>query len=298
MDGGHFDTLTRTLTAPNSRRRALATLLGGMLVPVLGLTDATAKKGKGKKGKGKKKKKKGGTPASNCPTGTSACGGACVDTHTDPDHCGECGRPCAVQAPETCGTTGQCVGATCERYGQDPYGQGLTVCKGRECDGITVSLGTSFCDGSGNCVRFGGQTCRPGRCDSATGGCTWNCALDSDCDEEGWCDAGTCRERLGDGSSCSRGRQCDTGICVAGKCCLFSCAAPNTTATCPSGSCKWTCNAGWGNCDDAFFVNGCEADLETSSAHCGGCNQPCSGPCGPNNSGTKECVGGACFCTL
>lgn len=295
MESGHFDTLTRALTASGSRRRALAALLGGMLLPVLGLTDATAKKGKGKKKK--KKKNKGRSPAGNCPTGTSACGGACVDTQTDPGHCGGCGRPCAVQPPETCGTTGLCVGAACERYGQAP-----TVCKGRVCSGSAVSLGPSFCDGRGACVRFsaGNQACKPGRCDNTTGGCTWNCALDSDCDEQGWCDdARICRAKKRYGSACTRSEECTYGNCVGEVCCESACVAANATGTCvaPGGYCSLACNAGWGNCDTTMS-NGCEADLETSPAHCGGCNQPCSGPCGPSNSGTKECVGGACFCTF
>jgi hypothetical protein len=297
MDGGHFDTLTRTLTAPNSRRRALATLLGGMLVPVLGLTDATAKNGKGKK----KKNKKGGAPSGNCPTGTTTCGGACVDTQTNSDHCGGCGRPCVVQAPETCGTTGQCVAAACERYGQDPYGQGLTVCKGPQCSGSDFSFGKSYCDGSGNCVRFtgGNRACAPGRCDGTTGECTWRCALDSDCDPRAWCsDSRWCEEWLDMGEACSRGAQCLSRNCVDGTCCGTECEPLNSAVTCPLGICKQTCHAGWGNCSGHPTASGCETDLQSHPVHCGGCNKPCSGPCGPNNSGTKECAGGACFCTL
>ena len=298
MDGGRFDTLARALTASGSRRRALAPLLGGILVSVLRLTDATAKKGKGKKGKGKKKMKKnrGGTAAGNCPAGRSACGGACVDTQTDPGHCGGCGRPCAVQAPESCGTTGQCVGATCERYGNVP-----TVCKGPVCSGSAVSLGSSYCDGNGNCVRFtgGNQACAPGVCDITTGDCTWRCALDSDCDARAWCsDFRFCEEWLAMGSACTRGAQCFSGNCVDGTCCGTECEPLNSTVTCPLGICKQTCLAGWGNCSGHPTASGCETNLETSPAHCGGCNQPCSGPCGPSNSGTKECVGGACFCTF
>lgn len=39
-----------------------------------------------------------------------------------------------------------------------------------------------------------------------------------------------------------------------------------------------TCPAGTGDCDRAGF-NGCEADLNNDSAHCGHCDQPCSGLC-------------------
>jgi hypothetical protein len=49
-----------------------------------------------------------------------------------------------------------------------------------------------------------------------------------------------------------------------------------------------TCNSGWGDCD-LNPNNGCEADLNTSAAHCGRCAVACS-----NGHGGAECVGGRC----
>jgi hypothetical protein len=38
------------------------------------------------------------------------------------------------------------------------------------------------------------------------------------------------------------------------------------------------CEVGYASCDgDA--TNGCEADLQRSFRHCGGCNRPCNGTC-------------------
>ena len=41
-----------------------------------------------------------------CPTGRSACGGACVNVQTDMRHCGACDKPCGTGA--AC-VLGQCT---------------------------------------------------------------------------------------------------------------------------------------------------------------------------------------------
>ncbi|MCK6532490.1 MAG: right-handed parallel beta-helix repeat-containing protein [Polyangiaceae bacterium] len=48
----------------------------------------------------------GTTPAPKCLTGQSACGGECVDTSSDADHCGGCGKSCS--GGESC-VAGGCV---------------------------------------------------------------------------------------------------------------------------------------------------------------------------------------------
>ncbi len=49
------------------------------------------------------------------------------------------------------------------------------------------------------------------------------------------------------------------------------------------------CEAGRGDCDDVAS-NGCEVDLNVSSAHCGRCRSPCTSPTG----GSSSCVNGTC----
>ena len=58
--------------------------------------------------------------------------------------------------------------------------------------------------------------------------------------------------------------------------CNQTCSLPNTTAhDCVNGNCTVvTCSAGYDNCD-ANHSNGCEANLNTNSSHCGACNNNC-----------------------
>jgi hypothetical protein len=67
MDPCRFDTLTRSLDAPRSRRGALTALLAGTL-GLLGLADTLARKGKMGKGKKKKGKKKRGVQSTSPPS--------------------------------------------------------------------------------------------------------------------------------------------------------------------------------------------------------------------------------------
>lgn len=61
----------------------------------------------------------------HCPAGTVDCGGVCVDTQTDRNHCGACGNSCG---PGTCQDgycTGPCVSTnnpmlSCSPTGPDP----------------------------------------------------------------------------------------------------------------------------------------------------------------------------------
>lgn len=45
---------------------------------------------------------KGGECEVRCDSGLTACDGACVDTKTDPDHCGECGNSCQLLGLSLC----------------------------------------------------------------------------------------------------------------------------------------------------------------------------------------------------
>ena len=37
-----------------------------------------------------------------CAEGRTNCGGSCVDTQIDPNHCGQCNRECDVAGGEVC----------------------------------------------------------------------------------------------------------------------------------------------------------------------------------------------------
>lgn len=61
------------------------------------------------------------------------------------------------------------------------------------------------------------------------------------------------------------------------------------TAKCEGGRCKYTCDAGWTNCD-GNWATGCEVDTKRDAKHCGGCHKPCQHV---RNAVTK-CVNGRC----
>jgi hypothetical protein len=96
-------------------------------------------------------------------------------------------------------------------------------------------------------------------------------------------------------ADCGRGRSCCDRVCTnvlidALHCgaCGVACPSQNGTAACEAGACKLTCNEGFGNCNNDIR-DGCEADTQTSPAHCGGCG----GKCQANNA-EPLCIGGSC----
>jgi len=64
-----------------------------------------------------------------------------------------------------------------------------------------------------------------------------------------------------------------------GSCGYICPSRANAQATCSSGTCSYTCNSGYGNCDNNW-VNGCEINLNTNQNNCGSCGNICpSGTC-------------------
>ena len=114
MDSAGFDSLTRTLMIGHSRRGALAALLGGPL-GLLGLADATGKKGKGKRGpsKNKQRKRKNTRPvaaAAPGPPAPTCADGVTNGRESDVDCGGTCPR-CANG--RTCVSQDDCASALC-----------------------------------------------------------------------------------------------------------------------------------------------------------------------------------------
>jgi len=83
----------------------------------------------------------------------------------------------------------------------------------------------------------------------------------------------TCR---GDGSGWDAARTCPTPANASG-------------ASCVSGACRFSCAAGYADCDGGA-ANGCEVLTATSTQHCGACNNRCPG--GANAAAT--CAAGRC----
>jgi hypothetical protein len=125
-------------------------------------------------------------PPSPCPRGSSECGGQCVNTQADPNHCGGCGTQCSYGVPCTAGAcTVEVLSApACANTVTDPNNCGrcgnvcpapqwtVAVCNNGVC-GLACAPGSKLCGGA---------------CISAT-----NCCTDADCGPQSACISGACQ---------------------------------------------------------------------------------------------------------
>ena len=216
-----------------------------------------------------------------CDAGLTLCDDQCINTQRDGSHCGGCDQPCEVEDVSTCGTDGRCWDGVCLKW---PQGN---TCKRMRCVNAS-EYEYSACDGHGTCVTKTYQCF--GYCDPVSDFCTC-CSTHTQCGSGRWCDGCVCHSTKDPGTPCGAPEECTSGFCVAGVCCESACdasAPPNAHRTCATGICALACNPGFANCDGAW-ANGCEADLNTSEEHCGGCNQPCGG-----DNATGNCTNGTC----
>jgi hypothetical protein len=133
-------------------------------------------------------------------------------------------------------------GTTADTTTEVPTTSGETT-TGDESSSGSSSGGPAVC---GDGVPAGAEECDDGDADD-TNACLSTCVL------------ATC----GDGFVQAGVEACDGGAVVGGSC---------------SPTCTVTCNPGVGDCN-ADPVDGCETNVQTSNAHCSGCNIPCDGTC-------------------
>jgi hypothetical protein len=270
MNGSRFDTLTRSLTAPRTRR-GLSRVLGGLAFggPLALLGPAEAEAGR-KKGKRRKKRKKKRDCAPNCAgkqCGDDGCGGSC-----GPCFRGSCqGGACVcASGEEVC--NGACMTACGQGQLRDPDTCQCCTARGRPC-----GLGSQCC--SGLCQSQGGFTQCVGR--NGLEDCTWG--------EQ-------CRTGVCDGGKCT----CDGDICNGT--CRIPCAAPRATRdwetcgccvnnghTCIDGTCTCCCS---GTCSGPVGQKPCEG--LASGANCSFDAQCASGKCEWTDAGggiqVQKCV--------
>lgn len=149
---------------------------------------------------------------------------------------------------------------------------GLGNCNGLPGDGCETSTLTdvAHCGGCGNACAFAnaGASC-------ASGACQLGACLPG---------FGDCRDGAADG--CETNLQTDPAHCGT---CVRACSFAHASAACASGTCALgICSDGWGNCN-GDPADGCETDVRTTVAHCGGCNQPCTVA-----NGVPACAAGVC----
>ncbi|MEQ9080020.1 MAG: hypothetical protein RLP09_39525, partial [Sandaracinaceae bacterium] len=239
-----------------------------------------------------------------CPGGQIICGGRCVDPSSDRVYCGAAGDCTGVNDGVTCSAGQVCAAGSCEL--SCPAGQ--IDCGGRCVDPDT---NRAFCGASGDCSGANvGVTCGAGET-CAMGACTASCGAPlTDC-------SGSCTDTRVDPSNCGGcGAACPgvtnaTSVCATSTCnyvcdsgfadcnvssadgcevdvagdvsncggCGVTCpGATNASAACAMGACDITCDAGFDDCN-GMPGDGCEADLGSDAANCGGCGVVCAAGC-------------------
>lgn len=257
MDGHRFDDLTRALVKRANRRGFLAgvaSLFGGLAARADAAAACPAGQYSGSGGRCLCRSS--GRPSVGgvcpCPSGTTDCGGTCVDTSRDALNCGGCGQACP---PRTCQGPPSCLGGAC---GYAPAADGTPcddgnamtcndVCTAGVCAGTPKDLQTDVancgtcgnaCSGdvcntpdcqSGTCTTVpvvcadDGNPCTTERCDAASGGCisvnnTDQCTTGSG--KAGRCTGGICCSSFTTGTAeCTTSAECGSGqSCVNGGC--------------------------------------------------------------------------------
>ena len=171
-------------------------------------------------------------------------------------------------------------------------GNGVPSCSGGKC-GFSCNAPYQNCDNSwgngcevdtskdvNNCGACGTKCISPPNASAScsSGKCVYTCKPGyKNCDGQ-WsngCEVDTTQNS----NNC--------GAC--GTCCI---APPNASAKCYLGTCQYTCNPGWKNCDGKW-QNGCETDTTKDTNNCGGCGVCCVAP--PN--ALTTCSSGQCTYT-
>ena len=196
-----------------------------------------------------------------CPSGQSCCGPLCIDEKTDPANCGACGK--------TCG----------------PYPHASAACTGSACAIGQCDPGFANCD----------QTLANG-CEVDTGHDAANCGgCGKACPSGQACSGGVCVGVCGAGGMCPAGEACCGAMCAStssdpkhcGSCATVCAPAAQASVTCIAGACAiGACASGFADCNK-IEADGCEKNLGTDNANCGGCGNACAAG--------QTCSGGVCF---
>jgi hypothetical protein len=220
-------------------------------------------------------------------TGAGGCANGVIDGNESDIDCGgvECfpcldGRDCYIDADcrsRRC-ESGICTATSCSD--NRPNGDETdTDCGGPVCNGCPPGMA---CELNRDCA---GGPQATGVCNDGT--CEMRCDI-------GWsdCDASA--------QGCETNTDADPAHCGS---CDVACSSNHTAAICSAGNCELSCESGWDNCDEQLST-GCETEIGSDTAHCGGCGIECEasavcmeGECCPRigQSETVDVRVGACF---
>jgi hypothetical protein len=233
--------------------------------------------------------------------GTGDCdgNGTCTDDLTTVNNCGGCGLECVINhntpicddsaVPDTF----ECRVGTCAQDATNKWED----CNGSPSDGCERDLynDAGYCGTCGtSCLtKVGTQNVTGVACDGSGGCAVTSCATGyADCD--GLFATGCEVQKSEDDQNCGG---CSTGGGGGINCTTLY---PHASGSCTASACSMgNCNADYGNCMGGI-ADGCETNIQTTSAHCGGCNMPCltnsvtsvnacsNGSCSPTCSGAGE----------
>jgi hypothetical protein len=174
-----------------------------------------------------------------CEEPEAACGSRCVDLDDDPDHCGACGRACALAE--------ECVEGVCK-----------AAC---EADGVCGGVCVDVANDPANCGTCGRWCDNDEVCE--VGQCVRTCS--ESCGEHELCVAGLCT--------------CRVGYSVCNDKCVDLQTDDNNCGTCERGCDGQPCGGGECLEDDcAPWPDACEhacTDVATDPANCGACGREC-----------------------
>ena len=179
----------------------------------------------------------------DCSAPTESCGGACVDTLSDPDNCGECGRACA--ASEVC-DAGECA-ASCS----GGRSECTRSCVDLQTDALHCGDCTEQCEPGGSCVAA-----------DCIDSCNDSCVRDREI-----CASGTC--------------ECRSGFTSCNGACVDLATDPQHCGACDRDCGGDPCGASDcrpSGCGD--FPDQCSSsctDVTSDPLHCGRCDDPCDG---------------------
>jgi hypothetical protein len=233
----------------------------------------------------------GGLCNSTCAGGFSNCGtpsaptaddGCEVQSATDVNNCGGCGRACAG----TNVATKSCSGGLCNSSCNSGYTNCSSPSFPTADDGCEThtDVDTNNCGACGHACSLNNVStllCSAGKCTSTCVSGYSNCTqpvsptVDDGCEIHSAVDTNNC-------GGCGR-----------------VCSATNVTAKiCAGGLCTSSCAANFGNCAQPTYPtadDGCEVDTATDTNNCGACNRPCNSL--NVATGGLKCTGGTCNST-